>query len=77
MLKPGVPVEPAVDPMKDDGPAIPHQRKSLLHGEDRAFAIHAKDEVEGGLRDLAQRLQRAQAGIGEQDVDPPMIRPNL
>jgi hypothetical protein len=40
----------------NDGPAIRHHRNSLLHGEDRAFDVHAVDEVEGRFRDLAQGL---------------------
>src|ERR1700694_6180617 len=48
---------------EDDGAAVPHQRKSLLHGEDRAFDIHTENKVEGRFRDLAQGLQRTQAGV--------------
>jgi hypothetical protein len=55
--------------VEDDGPSLPHQGKSLLHGEYRTFDIHAENQVEGRFRDLAQGFEYAEAGVGEQDIE--------
>src|SRR5882724_10951089 len=59
--------------VEDDRCAVRHQRKSLLHGEQHALHVDVEDRVVEFFGDLTDGRVSRDAGIREQDVEPPLF----
>src|SRR5882724_9571630 len=63
--------------VQDDGSAVGHQRKSLLHREQDALDVDVEGGVEMLFGDGAEGDEIAEAGVGEDEVEASLVVADL